>query len=180
MPGWSTASSSRSACPTSFFVNAVSQLKIFFGVKRSLFRTRSSMQGSERPNSSVPGARKLASSALFCSSWPVSGSSRSGSRARSAGKPSFRTASGSVGNASVIIHGLAYDFSNFKHPAAGQTFNGSTNPLIQGGWGVAGNDISFMFQNVGQRCKGMFSDANNSTIPSANGDLEWYFPCKRF
>ena len=94
------------------------------------------------------------------------------------GKPSFRTASGTVGNASVIIHGLAYDFSNFKHPSAGQTFNGNTNPLIQGGWGVAGNDISFMFQDVGDSCQGLIKKANTSDLPDGSTDSPgYYFPC---
>jgi chitin synthase len=93
------------------------------------------------------------------------------------GKPPVRFRTGSVGNGSVIIHGYDYDFSNFKHPAAGQTFNGQTNPLLEGAWGVAGADISFMFQQVGGHCKGMITGANNSSIPTSNGDLQWYFPC---
>lgn len=96
------------------------------------------------------------------------------------GKPPDRFRTGTVGNASVIIHGNSYDFSKFNHPASGAVFNGKTNPLFEGGWGVASADISFMFQNVGQHCKGMFSAANNSTIPTSNGDLEWYFPCNVF
>ena len=34
-----------------------------------------------------------------------------------------------------------------------------------------------MFQKVNGRCKGFFSAAGNSSIPSTGGDLEWYFPC---
>ena len=96
------------------------------------------------------------------------------------GTPATRFHAGSVGNSSVIIHGYDYDFSKFNHPA-GAHFNGSdTNPLFEGGWDVAGNDISFMFQNVGQNCKGLITGASNTSIPTENGDLEWYFPCNVF
>lgn len=93
------------------------------------------------------------------------------------GTPPVRFRTGTVQNASVIIHGYDYDFSNFKHPAAGSTFNGQTNPLLTGGWNVAGADISFLFQKVNGRCKGLFSAAGNSSIATSGGDLEWYFPC---
>lgn len=93
------------------------------------------------------------------------------------GTPPTRFQTGTVGNASVIVHGYAYDFSHFKHPAVGSDFNGETNPLIEGNWSVAGGDISFMFQNVGGHCKGLITAAGNSTITTANGDLQWYFPC---
>lgn len=90
------------------------------------------------------------------------------------GKPPNRFHSGTIENASVIIHGYDYDFSKFKHPQAGSTFNGQTNPLLEGNWHVAGADISFMFQNVGQNCKPFITKAANSTI---SGDPNWYFPC---
>ena len=96
------------------------------------------------------------------------------------GTPPVRFRTGTVGNGSVIIHGYDYDFSKFRHPAAGSTFNGQTNPLLEGNWGVAGADISFMFQNVGGHCRGLITAASNSSIPSANGDLQWYFPCNVF
>lgn len=90
------------------------------------------------------------------------------------GKPPNRFHSGQIENASIIIHGYDYDFSRFKHPKAGDTFNGQTNPLLEGNWHVAGADISFMFQNVNQNCKPFITKAANSTI---SGDLDWYFPC---
>ena len=90
------------------------------------------------------------------------------------GKPPNRFHSGSIENASVIIHGYDYDFSKFEHPSAGDTFNGSTNPLFIGDWNVAGADISFMFQIVNEHCKPFITKAANSTI---QGDLGWYFPC---
>ena len=95
------------------------------------------------------------------------------------GKPPNRFQTGTIGNGSVIVHGYDYDFTHFHHPAVGN-FNGQDNPLLQGNWGIAGNDISFMFQNVGGHCKGLITAANNSSIPMKSGDLEWYFPCNVF
>ncbi|KIK71495.1 glycosyltransferase family 2 protein [Collybiopsis luxurians FD-317 M1] len=82
-----------------------------------------------------------------------------------------------IGSASVVINGWDYDFNNFKHPAAGATFNGSTNPLITGGWGLAGNDASFLFQNVNQNCRGLITKGANSSISGSGDSLDWYFPC---
>ncbi|KDQ62928.1 glycosyltransferase family 2 protein [Jaapia argillacea MUCL 33604] len=93
------------------------------------------------------------------------------------GTPPNRYHTGSISNGSVIIHGFDYDFTNFKHPKAGNTFNGETNPLLQSNWSVAGNDISFMFQNVNENCKGYITKAANSSITGSNGNLDWYFPC---
>lgn len=92
------------------------------------------------------------------------------------GTPANRYHAGSIDTASVIIHGYDYDFSQFKHPAVGD-FNGDTNPLFVGGWGVASNDISFMFQNVNGNCDGIITKASNSSITSTSGSLDWYFPC---
>jgi chitin synthase len=82
-----------------------------------------------------------------------------------------------IGNSSVVIHGYDYDFSKFIHPAAGTTFNGTTNPLFDLGWNLGGNDASFMFQNVNQRCLGVITKAPNSTITGNGANLDWYFPC---
>ncbi|THH30224.1 hypothetical protein EUX98_g3956 [Antrodiella citrinella] len=92
------------------------------------------------------------------------------------GTPPNRYASGSIQNASVIIHGYDFDFSNFNHPAVGN-FDGKTNPLFVGGWNAAGNDISFMFQNTNGNCRTFITKAPNSTISGSNGALDWYFPC---
>lgn len=92
------------------------------------------------------------------------------------GQPPNRYHSGQIENSSVIIHGLDYDFSNFKHPSAGN-FNGQTNPLIQGGWNLAGNDASFLFQKVNQNCLGLIKKANSSNISGSGDNLDWYFPC---
>ena len=93
------------------------------------------------------------------------------------GKPPNRFHSGTIENGSVIIHGYDYDFSHFNHPQAGSTFNGHTNPLLEGNWHAAGADISFMFQKVNQNCRGFLTKAANSSIAGDNNDPEWYFPC---
>ncbi|KAI0673927.1 glycosyltransferase family 2 protein [Trametes maxima] len=87
-----------------------------------------------------------------------------------------RFQSGTIDTASVIIHGYDYDFSKFNHPAVGP-FNGKTNPLFEGGYGAAGADISFLFQNVNQNCRQFMKKAANSSISGSDGSLDWYFPC---
>ena len=96
------------------------------------------------------------------------------------GTPPNRFHSGLIQNSSVIIHGYDYDFSNFKHPASGATFNGQTNPLYQGGWNVAGADASFLFQKTNENCFGYITKASSSSISGSNGNLDWYFPCNAF
>ncbi|KAI6136128.1 glycosyltransferase family 2 protein [Pisolithus sp. B1] len=95
------------------------------------------------------------------------------------GTPPNRYHQGQISNASVIIHGYDYDFSNFKHPAVGP-FNGSTNPLITGGWNLASNDASFLFQIVNQNCLGLITLASGSNINGSSSQPDWYFPCNVF
>jgi chitin synthase len=92
------------------------------------------------------------------------------------GTPPNRYHAGQIENSSVIIHGLDYDFSNFKHPAVG-IFNGQTNPLIQGNWSLAANDASFLFQKTNQNCLGLIKKANSSSITGTGDNLDWYLPC---
>ncbi|KAM6498841.1 glycosyltransferase family 2 protein [Amanita muscaria] len=92
------------------------------------------------------------------------------------GKPPNRYEGGSIENGSVIIHGYDYDLTKFNHPAAGP-FNGTTNPLLTGGYNVAGNDISFMFQITNQNCLGYITKASGSAITGNGNNLDWYFPC---
>ncbi|KAF7316781.1 Glycosyltransferase family 2 protein [Mycena chlorophos] len=83
-----------------------------------------------------------------------------------------------IGSSSVTINGYDYDFSTFKHPAAGE-FNGSTNPLDVPGWSgiLGGNDASFLFQRVNQHCLGLITKPSNSNITGTGEELDWYFPC---
>ncbi|KAF8633616.1 hypothetical protein AX15_001401 [Amanita polypyramis BW_CC] len=92
------------------------------------------------------------------------------------GKSPNRFQGGTIETGSVVVHGYSYDFSKFKHPAVGP-FDGSSNPLLTGGYNVAGNDISFMFQKVNQKCLGLITKASNSTITGSAGAPDWYFPC---
>jgi chitin synthase len=84
---------------------------------------------------------------------------------------------GGIENTSAVIHGFSYNFANFKHPATGATFNGNTNPLTTGGWNLAGNDASFLFQITNQNCLGIVTKSSQSTITGASNFLDWYFPC---
>ncbi|EGN93760.1 glycosyltransferase family 2 protein [Serpula lacrymans var. lacrymans S7.3] len=92
------------------------------------------------------------------------------------GTPPNRFHAGQIENASVVIHGYDYDFSNFKHPAVG-SFNGQTNPLLTPGWNLGGNDASFLFQITNENCLGIITKANGSSITGSGNDLDWYFPC---
>jgi len=82
-----------------------------------------------------------------------------------------------IGKGSVVIHGYDYNFTNFRHPSAGSTFNGSTNPIYTGGWNLAGNDASFLFQRTNQHCYGYITKAASSSITGSGNNLNWYFPC---
>ncbi|KAJ7075591.1 chitin synthase [Mycena belliarum] len=82
-----------------------------------------------------------------------------------------------IGNGSVTINGYDYDFGNFSHPRAGSTFDGKSNPLFEGGWGLAGNDASFLFQKVNQHCLGVVSRPSGSAITGTGAAMDWYFPC---
>ncbi|KAI0068065.1 hypothetical protein BV25DRAFT_513849 [Artomyces pyxidatus] len=92
------------------------------------------------------------------------------------GRPPNRYHGGQIDTGSVIVHGYDYDFSHFNHPQVGN-FDGHSNPLFEGNWGVAGNDISFLFQNTNGNCQGIITKASNSSITGNNGHLDWYFPC---
>ena len=98
------------------------------------------------------------------------------------GEPAPRFHGGAIGpdyinNGSVVIHGYSYDFSRFNHPRTTAVFNGSTNPLYTGGWNLAGNDASFLFQRTNQRCAGLITRSATSQITGTGNNLNWYFPC---
>lgn len=85
----------------------------------------------------------------------------------------------------MIFHGVAYDLSQSHHPAA----EGIPLRLDQTGANVlydlpqkhAGQDGSFLFQNVNGACKDIIKPASGSDVPTnAAGDLAWYFPCTTF
>ncbi|KAI0001725.1 chitin synthase-domain-containing protein [Russula vinacea] len=92
------------------------------------------------------------------------------------GKPPNRFHGGFIDTGSVIIHGYDYDFSHFTHPKVGP-FDGHSNPLFEGNWNAAGNDLSFLFQDTNGPCQGIITKASNSSITGNKGQLDWYFPC---
>ncbi|KAK7056158.1 glycosyltransferase family 2 protein [Favolaschia claudopus] len=85
-----------------------------------------------------------------------------------------------IGKGSVVINGYDYDLGSFHHPSAGTTFDGTTNPLFVGNWGIAGNDISFMFQKTNEACLGVLTKPNSSQITGKGVTMDWYFPCNVF
>jgi chitin synthase len=85
-----------------------------------------------------------------------------------------------VGDDSMIFHGLAYNMNRMTHPAAAGIPAGS-NVLYDLPHKYGGQDGSFMFQNVNGACKGLITLAPGSDVPTnADGDLAWYFPCVAF
>ena len=84
-----------------------------------------------------------------------------------------------VGNGYMIIHGKAYDLTRSQHPLARGVPSGA-NVLFDLPEKHGGQDGSFLFQNVNGACKGLITAKDNSGIPSANGNLGWYFPCRTF
>jgi chitin synthase len=97
------------------------------------------------------------------------------------GRPVNRFHGGQIDTGSVIVHGYDYDFSKFNHPRAGATFpTATTNPLFEGNWHAGGNDISFMFQRVNERCMGFISKASGSPVGGTTEKPQRYFPCNIF
>jgi chitin synthase len=92
------------------------------------------------------------------------------------GRPVTRFATGTIDTGSVVIHGYDYDFTGFNHPTSPSFPTGKDNPLFGGGWNAAGNDISFMFQQVGGSCTGLLKAPDGSSIPGGDNP-QWYFPC---
>ncbi|KAJ8084965.1 Chitin synthase, class 3 [Marasmius tenuissimus] len=100
------------------------------------------------------------------------------------GEPPKRFHGGAVGPFNidvgfVVIHGYNYNLTNWNHPKAGNTFDG-TKPLLDMGLGVGGNDASFLFQNVNKNCYGLITKSQNSTITGSGNFLDWYVPCNIF
>ncbi|WWC68915.1 uncharacterized protein I206_102851 [Kwoniella pini CBS 10737] len=93
------------------------------------------------------------------------------------GNTELRIAGGTADNASLIINGYDYDLGNWKHPAAGSTFNGSTSPLYMDQYMAGGKDVSFMFQNVNRHCLGVITPAAGTGITHNGNQMAWYFPC---
>ncbi|KAH8657474.1 putative chitin synthase 4 [Tricladium varicosporioides] len=96
------------------------------------------------------------------------------------GSPGLRLRVNQVTGGYMIFHGSAYDLSESKHPAA-RGIPDNANILFDLPDKHAGQDGSFLFQNVNGKCKGLITLSPGSDVPtnSAN-DLAWYFPCTTF
>ncbi|TAQ86053.1 hypothetical protein B7494_g5632 [Chlorociboria aeruginascens] len=96
------------------------------------------------------------------------------------GTPGLRLRVNDVTGGYMIFHGSAYDLSTSKHPAAKGITDGA-NVLYDLPEKHAGQDGSFLFQNVNGKCKGLISLSPGSDVPTnSDGDLAWYFPCQTF
>jgi chitin synthase len=85
----------------------------------------------------------------------------------------------------MIFHGVAYDLTDSHHPPAEgiplRTDGTGANVLFDLPHKYAGQDGSFLFQNVNGHCKGLINRTPKSNIPTnANNELAWYFPCTAF
>lgn len=97
------------------------------------------------------------------------------------GKQGARIKGENISVSSVVINGYNYDLGTWKHPAVENTeFNGTVTPLYMEDWMVAGKDVSFLFQNVAGKCRGVITKAEGSSIPSQDDVLAWFFPCNPF
>jgi len=105
------------------------------------------------------------------------------------GKPPLRLRINEVTGGYMIFHGSAYDLSGSRHIAAEGipkilTANGESinaNVLFDLPEKHAGQDGSFLFQNVNGKCKGLITAAKGSDVPTdSSGNLAWYFPCTTF
>ena len=105
------------------------------------------------------------------------------------GTPPLRLRINEVTGGYMIFHGSAYDLSGSRHVAAegipkiltpsGESIN--ANVLYDLPVKHAGQDGSFLFQNVNGKCKGIVTAARGSDVPSdSSGNLAWYFPCTTF
>ena len=96
------------------------------------------------------------------------------------GTQRLRIPGGQANNGSLIINGYDYDFSTWRHPAAGTYFNGTTSPLYLSQYMAGGMDASFLFQNVNKKCLNIITPAPGTGIQHDNNEMSWYFPCNTF
>jgi chitin synthase len=96
------------------------------------------------------------------------------------GSPGLRLRVNEVDGGYMIFHGSAYDLSTSKHPAA-KGIPDLANVLYDLPEKHAGQDGSFLFQNVNGKCKGLITLSPGSDVPTnSDKDLAWYFPCTTF
>ncbi|CAK7263609.1 Chitin synthase, class 3 [Sporothrix epigloea] len=96
------------------------------------------------------------------------------------GTPGIRLRVNEVTGGYMIFHGTAYDLSRSRHPAA-QGIPSGANVLFDLTDKHAGQDGSFLFQNVNGKCKDVITLAPNSDVPTdSDKNLAWYFPCTTY
>lgn len=90
----------------------------------------------------------------------------------------LRMQNNDINSGHLIVHGRAYDLTNFKHPAAYGVPQGSNvlYPPVNAG----GMDASFLFQNVNLNCRNVLTPKPNSSIPNDGQNLAYYMPCRTF
>ena len=94
--------------------------------------------------------------------------------------PGLRLRVNHVTGGYMIFHGQAYDLSGSHHPAAKGVTSGA-NVLYDLPQKHAGQDGSFLFQNVNGKCKDLITLSQGSDVPTnSDKDLAWYFPCTTF
>lgn len=98
------------------------------------------------------------------------------------GVQKLRIKGGHVDTGSVVLNGFDYDLSTWKHPVAGTEFNGTTSPIYMDGWMAGAKDISFLFQNVNKKCRGLLTPGANApeAMKGPDDTMMWYFPCNLF
>ncbi|GJJ13368.1 hypothetical protein Clacol_007620 [Clathrus columnatus] len=62
----------------------------------------------------------------------------------------------------------------------GGFFNGESNPLFDAPYNAGGEDASFLFQTVNERCLNIITASPNTSIQHSGQKLAWYFPCNLF
>ncbi|BEI80138.1 hypothetical protein CcaverHIS002_0106670 [Cutaneotrichosporon cavernicola] len=97
------------------------------------------------------------------------------------GNHGLRVKGGQVNNGSVVNNGYVYDLADWKHPAvAGSEFNGTNSPIWMDEWQAGGKDMSFLFQRVNLKCRGLLTPgpAATSDMKGPGDTMAWYFPCR--
>ncbi|CAG8525384.1 13800_t:CDS:10 [Ambispora leptoticha] len=95
------------------------------------------------------------------------------------GVPPVRVRGGRVDSASAIINGFAYDLSKYQHPGV-PNYDPPIPPdvlLPYAPINAGGQDLSFLFQKVNQKCQGIITLKPGADAPVQNGQVGWYFPC---
>ncbi|KAG0057821.1 Chitin synthase, class 3 [Gryganskiella cystojenkinii] len=89
------------------------------------------------------------------------------------GKEPTRIRHGHVDAQSAVLLGRAYLLKDFNHPVAREIPQVTSNLLAKPFPDAGGRDMTFMFQNINQACKGLFLGKQHDP----NGNVWNYFPC---